>query len=59
MLGILGYIGLWIVLVASFSAEIGALPWPVQAIVYLVAGIVWILPLRPALAWMETGRWRA
>ena len=37
--------------------------WPVlvQAIFYLVAGIawVWVLPLRPLLCWMETGRWRA
>ncbi|MGP0730965.1 DUF2842 domain-containing protein, partial [Escherichia coli] len=23
-----------------------------------VAGIVWILPLKPLLLWMETGRWR-
>jgi hypothetical protein len=58
MLAILAYIGVWIVVVASFSREIGATPWPVQAIVYLVAGIVWIMPLRPALSWMETGRWR-
>jgi hypothetical protein len=32
--------------------------WPVQAIFYLIAGIVWILPLKPLLRWMETGRWR-
>ena len=58
MIGILTYIAVWVIVVASFSAEIGVLPSPAQAIVYLIAGIVWILPLRPALAWMETGRWR-
>jgi hypothetical protein len=58
MIGILAYIAVWVIVVASFSGEIGALHWTVQALVYLVAGIVWILPLRPALAWMETGRWR-
>jgi Protein of unknown function (DUF2842) len=33
--------------------------WPVlaQLPVYVVLGVVWILPLRRFLAWMETGRW--
>jgi len=25
---------------------------------YLVAGIVWILPLKPLLRWMETGKFK-
>lgn len=35
--------------------------WPAlaQAPVYLVLGIVWIMPLRRYLIWMETGRWSA
>ena len=37
---------------------LGRLPWPVQAVVYLVLGIAWVFPVRPALTWMETGRWR-
>lgn len=28
-----------------------------QAPVYVLLGIVWILPLRRFLIWMETGRW--
>ena len=59
MLAILAYVAVWIVLVASFSQEIAGMPWPLQAVVYLIAGIVWIMPLKPALIWMETGRWRA
>lgn len=33
--------------------------WPAlaQLPVYLVLGVIWILPLRRFLAWMETGRW--
>jgi len=33
--------------------------WPAlaQAPVYLVLGVVWIMPLRRFLIWMETGRW--
>jgi len=59
MLGILAFVTLWIVLVASFSAEIGGLAWPFQLTIYLIAGIVWIMPLKPVLQWMETGTWRA
>ncbi|UZK66772.1 DUF2842 domain-containing protein [Sphingomonas sp. M1-B02] len=57
-LGIVLLILVWVVLVASFSAEIGALPVLIQLLVYIVLGIVWILPLKPLLRWMETGRWR-
>lgn len=33
--------------------------WPAlaQAPAYLVLGLVWLLPLRRYLIWMETGRW--
>jgi hypothetical protein len=58
MLAILLLILVWVVLVASFSAEIGSLPILVQLVIYLVLGIVWITPLKPLLRWMETGNWR-
>jgi len=48
----------WSVLVVSASSLLGGLPWPVHLIYYAVAGIVWILPLKPLLRWMETGRFR-
>ena len=53
---ILALITLWAVLIVSFSARIGDWPVLTQALFYLVAGIVWILPLKPLLRWMETGR---
>jgi hypothetical protein len=59
--GVLAILGLalsWAVLIATFSAEIGSLPVLVQLLIYAVTGIIWILPLRPLLQWMETGRWR-
>lgn len=55
---ILAIILIWAVLIASLSHVIATLPGIVQAAVYIVAGIVWILPLKPLLSWMETGRWR-
>jgi hypothetical protein len=48
----------WAGLVGSQTEHITRLPWPVQAIVYCVAGIIWIAPLRPLLYWMEHGRWK-
>lgn len=38
-------------------APIGRLPIMAQAGIYLVLGLVWLLPLRRFLIWMETGRW--
>lgn len=55
---ILALILVWSVIVVSASSLIAGLPWPVHAVYYIVAGIVWILPLKPLLRWMETGRWR-
>jgi hypothetical protein len=57
-LGIVLYVMIWVVLVASFSAEIGSLPILVQLLIYVTLGVVWIAPLKPVLRWMETGRWR-
>ena len=56
---ILALIAAWAVLVASLSSRVGAWPALLQAPFYLVAGIAWILPLKPLLRWIETGRWRA
>jgi hypothetical protein len=39
------------------SQWIERLPILLQALVYLMLGVVWLLPLRRFLIWMETGRW--
>jgi hypothetical protein len=49
----------WAAIVTSAADLLNGLPWPVHAFYYLIAGIVWILPLKPLLRWMETGKWRA
>lgn len=54
--GILAYIAVWAIIVASLSGVVGGWPILIQAIFYLVAGIIWIAPLKPVLKWMETGR---
>lgn len=58
----LGILGLLVVLaayalaVAWASQWIGQWPTLVQALVYLVLGTIWLLPMRRFLIWMETGR---
>jgi membrane protease YdiL (CAAX protease family) len=54
---IIGIIIVWAVLVASLAHVVGSWPALVQAIFYIAAGLVWILPLKPILRWSETGRW--
>jgi hypothetical protein len=59
-LGIFGLlIGLAIYALAVMWASqwIERLPNLVQAGVYLVLGVIWLLPMRRFLIWMETGRW--
>ena len=48
----------WAVLVVSVAPWFDGAPMPVQILYYAVAGLVWILPLKPLIRWMHTGRWR-
>lgn len=59
VLALLAALILYALGVAWASQWIGRLPVLVQAVVYLVLGVVWLLPLRRFLIWMETGRWKA
>ena len=60
----LGIIGLFIaliiygVLIARYAPDIiGDWHALAQTVVYLVLGVIWLLPLRRFLIWMETGKW--
>lgn len=59
-----GVLALLVALIAYGIAVANFVPgwignWPVwiQAIIYLLLGIIWLLPLKRFLIWMETGRW--
>ena len=56
---ILALILIWAVFVASLSRIVGKWPIFVQGGFYLIMGIVWIVPLKPLIRWIETGYWRA
>lgn len=52
-------LGLYAMLVVTWVAPVLS-GWNalVQLPVYIVLGVVWLLPLRRFLIWMETGRFR-
>ncbi|MBW0144894.1 DUF2842 domain-containing protein [Sphingomicrobium clamense] len=57
--GIIAWIIVWAGIVASFSSTIGQWHMLLQAVFYLVVGLIWIAPLKPALRWMQTGKFKA
>jgi hypothetical protein len=58
ILSLLVALGLYAAGIVWASQWFLRLPALAQAGIYLVLGIVWILPLKRFLAWMETGRWK-
>lgn len=53
-------LGVYAMLIASYvPALIGGWNALAQTPVYIVLGVVWLLPLKRFLIWMETGRWSA
>ena len=49
---------MWSVAVATLAGRLAGWPWPLEALFFLVVGIAWILPLKPLVRWMQTGKWR-
>jgi hypothetical protein len=58
VLALVAALALYAMAVATWIAPLIA-TWPglAQAPVYVVLGVIWLLPLRRFLIWMETGRW--
>lgn len=59
VLGLLAALAIYAVLVATLAPPVMAGWHPlVQMLIYGALGVIWLLPLRRFLIWMETGRWR-
>ncbi len=50
---ILVWLVAWIVGAASLGELIVGAPWPLLAMFYAVAGVAWVIPLRPLFRWMN------
>ncbi|OQW75720.1 MAG: hypothetical protein BVN33_06555 [Proteobacteria bacterium ST_bin13] len=48
----------WAVLIANLAETVSGWPVLAQMLFYAFVGIIWIVPMKPLLRWMETGRWR-
>jgi hypothetical protein len=57
MLGLLAYLALYALAISSFADHLAGLPKLAAGLFYLVAGLAWVLPLKPLFLWMNTGRW--
>jgi len=60
----IGIIGLFValmiygVVIARYAPDIiGHWSGLAQTVVYLILGVIWLLPLKRFLIWMETGSW--
>ena len=56
---ILALIAVWGAVIVSLAGTVGRWPVLMQGGFYFIAGISWVIPLKPLLRWMETGRFRA
>ena len=59
LIGLLLALLVYGIVVARYAPDIMG-DWPVliQTVVYVGLGVIWLLPLRRFLIWMETGRTR-
>ncbi|MGH6787617.1 MAG: DUF2842 domain-containing protein [Novosphingobium sp.] len=59
ILGLLAGLTVYGLLIARYvPAMIGGWPALAQTPVYIALGLAWLIPMKPFLKWMETGRWR-
>ena len=59
LLGLLAALAVYGIVIARYVPEvIGDWPALAQTVVYVILGLIWLLPLGRFLKWMETGSWR-
>ncbi|MGD1956477.1 MAG: DUF2842 domain-containing protein [Sphingomonadales bacterium] len=51
-LALLAGLGLYGVIIAELSVRMGELPFLVEMVFYIIAGLVWLWPARALVRWM-------
>ena len=60
IIGLLIALSVYAIVIARYAPDIiGGWPVLAQTVVYVILGVLWLLPLRRFLIWMETGKWSA
>ncbi|MEO0786118.1 MAG: DUF2842 domain-containing protein [Pseudomonadota bacterium] len=54
ILALFAVLGVWIVVATMIGSEIATAPGLLQLIFYIVAGIGWVIPMRPIFMWMNS-----
>lgn len=58
IIGLLMGLTIYALVIARYAPGIiGGWPVLVQTVIYIILGVLWLLPLRRFLIWMETGSW--
>lgn len=52
VVGILIYVGAYLIAAVTLGGKLNAMPFYVPLLYYMVAGVAWVLPLKPVLRWM-------
>lgn len=58
IIGLLLFLFVYALGVVRLAEPVAGLHPLLQLPIWLVLGLAWVLPFRPVLVWMETGRWR-
>ncbi|MEO0411645.1 MAG: DUF2842 domain-containing protein [Pseudomonadota bacterium] len=48
-------LGIYALIVAELSVRIGDLPFIVEVVFYIIAGLIWLWPARALVRWMLAG----
>lgn len=52
-IALVAFIALWIVLAGTIGTMLTDAPRWVQLVFFIVAGVAWVVPLRPLFRWMN------
>ncbi len=53
ILALIAFMLVWVWAAVTIGTRLTGLPGWVQLVFYIAAGTLWVLPLRPLLAWMN------
>ena len=56
---IIAWLAFYVWGVLELVGDMARWPFVLQMLFYLVAGLAWIIPLKPLLRWMESGGFKA
>ena len=47
----IAFVVIYIVAVITLPEHVPAMPWPIEAVYWCVAGLLWVVPIRALMLW--------